>query len=194
MNRVFRLILIGGAAAAALAGCASSARYVDPAKIRGVSEKFGFKDTDRVVKRMVASMREQYLSDQPKQTIIVGRIRNKTLEHINTSEIRGQMRGALMKQGVVIVDKENRDKIIAEHKHNLSGMVDEKTSPKIGAMIAAKLLLLGEISSEKRKQGIGDTIIIYQLTLRLTSIETGTVVWSRSHRLAKAISSRKIVW
>lgn len=51
-----------------------------------------------------------------------------------------------------VVDRANLDKIVKEHKINLSGAIDEKTAAKMGKLVGAAVLVFGNVSLYKTEQ------------------------------------------
>ncbi len=168
-----------------LFSCAST-RYIDPDKIGAVSDKFGFKDTDIVVNDMVKRMTNEFLKKQKNQVILLDRVRNRTAEHVDTKSLRDQIRKALIAKGIVNVDKESRAKIMEEQKHALSDAAGGNAI-NLGQLKAANLILVGYISSSEIRKGLS-TIKVYQISMHITSTETGTILWSGTKRLAKQVN------
>lgn len=51
-----------------------------------------------------------------------------------------------------VVDRANLDRIVKEHKINLSGAIDEKTAAQMGKLVGAAVLVFGNVSLYKTEQ------------------------------------------
>lgn len=76
-----------------------------------------------------------------------------------------QVRGKLSEQeGWVVVEKAQVAAVAAEHRLNLSGLVDDKTAVSVGKYLGARYVIVGSVN------GMGG---MYTLSARLVDAETG---------------------
>jgi PBP1b-binding outer membrane lipoprotein LpoB len=105
MNRPFRSFSTAAAllAAALLAGCAAApdVRYGDPGAHQSLSTDFGASDLQQVAEGMVDSLLTfpavVDITAQRRPILSVTRVKNKTLQHIDTESITESIRAMLIK-------------------------------------------------------------------------------------------------
>jgi hypothetical protein len=91
-----------------------------------------------------------------------------------TDFIAGELEHLLRRQGFVIIDRSDLDKIRAEQQFGLSGEVDDSTAARIGHIAGASVVITGRVDGE------GD---LRRLRLRALDTSTGKVVGTASERL-----------
>jgi uncharacterized protein (TIGR02722 family) len=172
----------------AIAGCASKTQYGDATAQETLTVDFGSTDLQMIAEKMVRSLLSSPVITQGKEPVIqVSHLRNKTDEHIDTEAITDKIRTTLIQSGKVrFVAGEVRDEIIQELEYQRgSGYVDEATRKRIGNLIGADYLLMGEFTSIRKKAGRKEDLY-YKITLNLVDIETGLIRWADEKEIRKA--------
>jgi hypothetical protein len=102
-----------------------------------------------------------------------------------------KIRTAMLKTGKVqFHDKDQRKTMSDEYQYqSSSGYVDAKTAISKGYQIGTDYLISGELSSHIQRLGAKE-VIYYKLTLNLTDIKTGLIVWSDEKELKKLFKKR----
>jgi curli biogenesis system outer membrane secretion channel CsgG len=78
--------------------------------------------------------------------------------------------GELRKSGGVrLVEREDMNRLLAEQELSLSDLMNEKNQVRIGKMLSAKFLVMGDLID----MGNGGVLV----SLRMVRVETGEVVW-----------------
>jgi uncharacterized protein (TIGR02722 family) len=175
-------------AAGLAAGCASKTSYGDATAQETLTIDFGSTDLQMIAAKMVDSLLSSPLvRDNPTPVVRVSRVRNKTDEHIDTKAITDKIRTALINSGKVrFVAGEVRDEIIDELEYQRgSGYVDEATRKRIGMLVGADYLLVGDFTSIRKKSGRTEDLY-YLFTLNLVDIQTGLIAWSDQKEIRKA--------
>src|SRR6476659_5715902 len=116
----------------ALAGCAGPRAYTrgtyeDPNTIEMLSDQFNENDLQLIAKKMVNSLTssQRFSQDTGRPIVVVGRMRNKTSEHIDMSSRADKIQTQLQQSGKFrLLDKAAREDIAEEYEYQGSGYVD----------------------------------------------------------------------
>lgn len=168
---------------------AFEAEYRDPHKVELIDDKWSQSDIDQIG-RLIQELNKK-VARSPKKfgsnpSVIFKDIENRTDEHIDTVPIKNKIIDELLNSdSFTFIDAAARKEILEESSYqNNSGMVNKDTSVKKGKQVGAQFFLRGSISSTVNVQA-GRKIVTYQVTLKVTSIETGAIVWQRQHYTSK---------
>lgn len=197
MSRKLPLVL---AAAASLA-CAgprafTQGTYQDPNAIELLSDQFNENDLQLIAKKMSTSLLQspavQGLEGQP--VLVVGRVRNRTSEHLDTESLADKIRVELQRSGrFAFTDKAARDQIAAEYEYQQSGAVARDTAKGPGAQVGADFILTGQIASIVQEVG-ADKVVYYKMTMQLTDLRSGLIRWTDEKELRKKFRKRSVSW
>jgi len=165
-----------------------------------LSGRWNDTDSRMVAEQMVKELiYRPWLSDflmenDEKPVVIVGSIRNRSSEHIDTSVFIKDIERELINSGKVtfVATSKERKEVIEERFHQQSHASVE-TAASIAQETGADFMLIGEISS------ITDAIqgtkaIFYQVDLELINIETNEKVWMGNKKIKKIVSRSKMKW
>lgn len=110
---------------------------------------------------------------------IIGKFKNDSTEHIDTSIITKKMQTAILNSGKAefVADSKAREEIRAEREDQNTGNASEETAKTMGNETAADFLLKGSVKSIVQKSG-NKTVRTYQVTAELINIETNRIIWS----------------
>ena len=176
--------------------CAKRVEYGDPTATETLTIDFGSTDLQRIAERMVQSLLSSPVVQQGNRPVVlVSGLRNKTDEHIDTKAISDKIRTALVSSGEVrFVADEVRDEVMRELQYQAnSGFVDPETRNRIGKLVGAGYLLMGEIASIRKKEG-RQTDLYFKVTLNLVEIETGLIRWAEEKEIRKGQTKPLIGW
>jgi uncharacterized protein (TIGR02722 family) len=134
---------------------------------------------------------EKYQTTGQKPTIIVGRVRNKSHEHINVQTFTNDMQRELINSGRVtfVADKtERRD--LREERVDQETFSSEATKKRMGEETGAELMLLGSINTiedaiQKKR------VMYYQVDLELIHVESNEKLWIGTKKIKKFITRKK---
>lgn len=120
--------------------------------------------------------------------VIVGRVRNKSHEHVNTEVFTKALERQLINSGKVefVATPEERLDIRAERDDQQKGYTDPETVAAMGREIGADYMLLGSLHSVKdeiKRQ----YVIYYQANLELIDIETNRKIWIGQKEIKKTV-------
>lgn len=172
------------------AGCAPTIQYGDAGSAKPLSIEFGSSDLQQIAETMVDSLITfppmVEMTAQRRPVISVDKVKNKTMQHIDTESITDSIRTKLIRSGKFrFIDRTTDDAAIAELKtQQESGLVDPKTAVDFGQQIGAEFLLTANFSEIRQKQGsITDTY--YKFTMNLKNLKTGILEWSDEKEIRK---------
>ena len=126
-----------------------------------------------------------------KPAVIVGAIRNKSMEHIAIGTFISDIERALINSGQVrvVASAAERGELRAE-REDQSQFADIETIKQMGREQGADYMMTGQINSIEDREG-GDQVIYYQIDLTLTNIETNEKVWPGQKKIKKFIGRKK---
>jgi PBP1b-binding outer membrane lipoprotein LpoB len=121
----------------------------------------------------------------------VGRIRNKTSEHIAVGTFIGDIERAFINSGEtdVVASAEEREQI-RDERADQQQYSSEETMKEWGRERGADYMLSGVINSIEDQEG-GEMVVFYQIDLNLIDLERNTKVWQGQKKIKKYISTKK---
>lgn len=176
-------------------GCARSVTRLDPGQPMDLSGRWNDSDSREVSNTMMTDLlgsekfKEYAKQLGKKPSIIVGVVRNKTTEHIDSENYIKKMELAIFNSGVAdLVESDAfRDKM-REERVQQQDFADPGTVAKWGMEVGANLMLFGEMTSEtdtyQKKR-----IVNYVTTLFLTDMETNKRVWYGQKEIKKYVKN-----
>ncbi len=130
-------------------------------------------------------------SASAKPIVIVGAIRNKSMEHIATQTFVSDIERAFINSGKVrpVSSKSERDEI-REERADQSENAAIETIKRMGRELGADYMMTGEINTIEDREG-GKQVVFYQTDLTLTHIESNEKVWIGQEKIKKFIGRGK---
>lgn len=198
MKRILFLILIMG-----LIFSCSSKREVtrlDPAITTDLSGNWNDTDARLVAEEMVKDCLSRpwltnFAAENGRKPIVtVGRIRNRSSEHIDMETYTTDFERELINSGQVrfVANKFQRDDV-RDERYDQQEFASAETVKKIRNETGADFLLLGAIKSIT-DQADGKSVVFYQTDLELINVETIEKVWIGTKKIKKGISQGKYDW
>ena len=131
---------------------------------------------------------DDYMSlHSKKPVIIVGQIRNKSSEHINTETFTKNIERELINSGKVTFVASNLEKNqIREERMDQQNFASPETMKAWANETGADLILLGSINSIVDAVD-GEKVVYYQVNLELIDIESNTKLWIGEKQIKKQI-------
>lgn len=178
-----------------VAACARSVTRLDPGEAVDLSGRWNDTDSRQVANAMIQDLLnnekfKDYVSKLGrKPAVIVGLVRNRTSEHIDTETYIKRIELALFNSGVAEVVESGafRDKLRLE-RVNQRDFAKASTVAQWGEETGANLMLFGEMTSETdvyQKQ----RVINYITTLFITDMETNKRVWYGQEEIKKYVKN-----
>jgi uncharacterized protein (TIGR02722 family) len=189
-NIVYVLFTVVAIAALTMSGCASTVQYGDAGSAKPISAEFGSSDLQQIAESMVDSMIsfppmvEMTTSRRP--VVTVDKVKNKTMQHIDTESITDSIRAKLIRSGKFrFIDRTTDAQTVEELKiQQDSGLVDKKTAVNFGQQIGAEFLLTANFAEIRQKAG-NTTDVYYKFTMSLKNLKTGILEWSDEKEIRK---------
>ncbi len=178
-----------------LGSCARSVTRVDPGEAIDLSGRWNDTDSRQVATSMINNLlnsdkfKEYSKGLGKKPAIIVGLVRNRTSEHIDTENYIKRIELAIFNSGVADLVESGafRDKLRVE-RVNQRDFANASTVARWGEETGANLMLFGEMTSETdtyQKQ----RVVNYVTTLFLTDMETNKRVWYGQEEIKKYVKN-----
>jgi uncharacterized protein (TIGR02722 family) len=125
---------------------------------------------------------------------IVGRVRNETMEHIDTELITKEMERAFINSGQVQVVASQQERTqLREERQDQQSFASYETTSALAQEVGADFMLIGNINSIVDESLSGkDAAIFYKVNLELIDVETNRKVWIQSKEIKKLIERRKL--
>ncbi len=184
-------------------GCAQQTRSVSRISTDEVTDLRGdWNDTDSrlVAEQMVKDLLyrpwlSNFVSDEDRQpVVIVGTVRNKSTEHIQTETFIKDIERELVNSGKVefVADAKARKEIRNERMEQQSYASDD-SAKRLAAESGADFMLQGTITSNVDAIG-GKEAKFYQVDLELINVESNKKVWIGSKEIKKFVQKSKTKW
>lgn len=198
MNKILKVFLF--CALAALVGCSGGKKVsrIDSNSVTDLSGTWNDTDSRLVADEMIKDClsRPWYNSFAEKKgtvpTVVIGKIRNKSHEHINMETFVKDMERALINSGSVdfVASASERNELRNELASQ-AGNATEETAKEAGQEIGADLMLTGSMTSIIDQEG-GEQVIFYQVDLELTDIQSHRKVWIGDKKIKKFVSKDNV--
>lgn len=189
-SRIFCLLLV-----VMVVGCARSVTRVDPNQSMDLSGRWNDTDSRLVANKMIADLlanekfKEYAKQLGKKPAIVVGLVRNKTSEHIDSDTYIKKMELAIFNSGVADLVESDvfRDKLRLERAQQ-QDFADPATMAQWGKEVGANLMLFGDMTSETDVYQ-NRRLVNYITTLFLTDMETNKRVWYGQEEIKKYVKN-----
>ena len=124
--------------------------------------------------------------------VIVGTVKNNTMEHINTATFVEEMQRALINSGKVefVASKEERGEVQGE-RLTQQEYSSEETRKDFGREVGADYMLSGVLESIVDQEG-RKSVVYYQINLKLINIETNQIVWNGMQKIKKYVAKNSL--
>lgn len=194
-SKIILVLFLGfGLAACAPKGYVKGQYDSNPNSTNLLNDAWSETDMQVAVRDLVGKLSNARLIKRAKKPpiLMVTRLQNKTSEHIDTQNITDMIRVELMNaSGIQFVDKAARDDIAEEYEYQNSGMVSGATAKGPGGQVGADYILNGRLESIVQQVG-RDKTIYYKITLNLTNLKSGLIVWSNHKQIRKIYEKQNV--
>ena len=184
--KLFMLLLIAGVI---LSGCATI-EYGDAGSAKPVTTEFGSSDLQQIAESMVDSMITfpalVELTAGRRPVLAVDRVKNKSMQHIDTESLTDSIRARLLRSGKYrFIDRTTDEQVIKELKTQQEGVLGDKSlAVKPGQQFGAEFLLTSNFAEIRQKSG-SSTDVYYKFTMTLKNLKTGLLEWSDEKEIRK---------
>ena len=172
--------------------CKPVVKREDPNTVTDLSGKWNDTDSRKVSQEMIQDvLSQQWLNKFNRKgrvpTVIVGKVRNLSHDHINTRTFIADIRRALINSGEVdfVASSEERGEIRSERRdQDLNA--SEATRKEMGNETGADFMLKGSINSIVDAID-GEQVRFYQIDLTLIDLSSNRMVWAGQQKIKKSI-------
>ncbi len=127
-------------------------------------------------------------------TVIVGTVRNQSLEHINTDTFVEELQRALINSGQVsfVASKDERTQV-REERRDQDANASDATRKAHGEEQGADYVLSGGINAIQDEVS-GEKLVFYQVNLKLLDMKTNQIVWNGQKQIKKNVIRAGVTW
>lgn len=167
--------------------------YEDPNTIALLDDRFSENDMQLIAKKMIQSMAgSDIVGSNGAPVVMVGKMRNRTSEHIDMTMLSDKVRTQLIQSGRFrFADALNRRDIAEEYEYQQSGYVDPEQAKGPGSQTGAEYLLTGTLTANVQQAG-RNKLIYYKANFQLTNLLTSEIAWTDEKEIRKAYKKRHI--
>lgn len=201
MHYSIRLSLLA-CLALSLSACVATTRSIDPEGEFHYDASYDFSDKKAIVDELTASLladsRINTVGAQP--VVVTYGIANETSEHINTGGIADDIRANLIQSRQFrFVNRRQRDNLLNEAEFQQAGFVPPSQRVAEGRQLGADYILSGTLRSIEKRQPRQwrlnrRELIYYSMTLEMTDLTSGELVWTDNVEIAREASRPIIGW
>lgn len=181
-------------------GCTPSQKVsrVSPDTQTDLSGRWNDTDARLVAEEMISDVvskpwLSQYRENHDKApVVIVGRVRNETMEHIDSEVFTNEMERAFVNTGKVsvVADREEREGV-REERYDQQEHASYETTKQLGKELGADYMMIGNINSIVDESVSGKEVaIFYTVSLELVNIESNQKVWIGNKKIKKYIERK----
>ena len=207
MNTLTRGLRAALASAAILVsgGCATQVTRISPDQQIDLSGRWNDVDSRQVADAMVSqsfqsdygqSWAVQYMQAHGgrRPTVIVGTIRNRTMEHIPVETFVRDLERAYLGSGQVqvVASSEERAEVRDERADQQENAAAD-TRARMAREQGAQYMLQGDVQAIEDAEG-RERVVYYQIDATLVDLESNAKVWVGQHKIKKYIDRRRIGW
>lgn len=187
------------------AGCARQVTRIAPEQVIDLSGRWNDTDSRLVANEMIResfestggqnwAVRHMQLNGGRQPVVIVGTIRNRSMEHIPVGTFARDLERAYVNSGLVqvVADRVERDQVRDEREDQQEHATAE-TRARFGREHGASYMLQGDVQSiEDRERG--KSVVFYQVDLSLVDLESNAKVWVGQHKIKKFVERPRITF
>ena len=183
------LVLIGG--------CTTKVSRVQSDSTIDLTGKWNDADSRLVAEEMINDCLQQrwlykWETENKRPTVIVGKIVNKSHEHISVETFVKEIERALLNSGKVdfVATKTEREQL-REEKEDMVENASATTAKSMGEETGADLMMIGSINTIVDQEG-RTAVVFYQTNMELIEIESNRKVWIGEKKIKKFVERAKV--
>ncbi len=179
----------------AVTGCSTTkVSRIDVNKVTDFSGQWNDTDARLTAEAMIADcLNGSWINEFNKEqgrtpTVIIGKIKNKTYEHLSSDIFTSDLERALTNSGKItfVADKEARMEIREERLDQQQGNTEPSTISEKGHETGADFMLQGAIEAIKDEVK-GKYAMFYQITLEMVDMKTNQKKWISQKEIKKIV-------
>lgn len=182
---------------ALVGGCATKVARVQSDSTIDLTGKWNDADSRLVAEEMINDCLGQrwlfqWETQNKRPTVIVGKIVNKSHEHISVETFVKEVERALLNSGKVdfVATKTEREQL-REEKADMADNASVTTAKSMGEESGADLMMIGSINTIVDQEG-SKAVVFYQTNMELVEIESNRKVWIGEKKIKKFVERAKV--
>ena len=199
--RIVRAVVALSALLHAAAGCGGTAvRRMDAGEVIDLSGRWNDTDSRLVAEEMVSdSLSQAWLAKATtakgkSPTLVVGRVRNMSNEHIAVETFIEDLQRALINSGKVeFVAAHGERGDVRDERLDQDLNASEATRKEHGQESGADFILTGAINSIEDRDG-GEAVTFYQINLKLLNLTSNQISWNGQKKIKKYVKRASVSW
>jgi len=199
MRKLFAILALG--CSLCFVACSSGGKSVsriDENSTVDLSGKWNDTDSRLVADEMISSCLSSAKIDRMIKamdhtpTVVIGKVKNKSHEHISVETFTKDMERALLNSGAVdfVANSDERSELRQEVMDQ-RGNATEETAKELGMETGADWMLTGTINTIIDQEG-GKSVIFYQVDMELTELQSHKKLWIGDKKIKKFISQDSV--
>ena len=179
-------LFAAAALAALLAGCATTVEYGDATSSKPISTGFGSSDLQQIAAAMVDSMLAdevlQDISQSDPPLLIVDKVKNKTMQHIDTESVTDSIRTKLIRSRKFSFQDRTTEAALSEELAYQQAAAKDPIAA--GQQDAPRYMLTSNLTEIEQEQGrLKD--VYYKFTMSLRDLKSGRLIWADEKEIRK---------
>jgi uncharacterized protein (TIGR02722 family) len=173
-------------------GCSNKVTRVQSDSTIDLSGRWNDVDSRLVAEQMINDCLNQswlykWQSSNKRPIVIVGKVVNKSHEHISTETFAKDIEGALLSSGKVsfVANKIEREQV-RDEKEDMQDNASVQTAKSLGEETGADLMMMGTLNSVPDQEG-REAVVFYQVNMELVEIESNQKVWIGTKKIKKFV-------
>ena len=192
MKTMWRLWTMAGLLALA-SGCATTVEYGDETSSKPISTDFGSSDLQQVAAKMVDSMLADEvlteISAGGPPLLVVDKVKNKTMQHIDTESVTDSIRTKLIRSRKFSFQDRTTEEALSEELAYQQAAAKDPVAA--GQQDAPRYMLTAYLSEIRQTAGrVRD--VYYKFTMNLRDLKSGRLLWADEQEIRK-VKTRAII-
>lgn len=171
---------------------------IDPSTTTDLSGRWNDTDARLVAEEMISdALTKPWLNqfsrtNQQPPVLIIGNVRNESMEHIETEVFTKEMERAFVNSGSVSIVANSEERAdIREERADQQTNASFETTKKMAQELGADFMMIGNINSIVDEAVDNRTVaVFYTVNLELVNVETNQKVWIGNKKIKKLIERR----
>lgn len=184
-------------------GCATQVTRIAPEQAADLSGRWNDVDSRLVAEAIIqqsfdasrggtwaGNYMQAHGGKQP--TVIVGTVRNRSMEHIPVGTFVRDLEHAYLRSGQVqvVASPSEREEVRDERADQQENAAADSRA-RMGRERGANYMLQGDIESIEDRSG-GTSVVYYQVDVTLVDLETNAKTWVGQHRIKKLVERPRV--
>jgi penicillin-binding protein activator len=175
-----------------IVGCTTKVARVQTDSTIDLTGRWNDTDSRLVAEEMIKDCLSQrwlykWESINKRPTVIIGKITNKSHEHISVEVFTKDIERALLNSGKVdfVATKTEREQL-RDEKADMEDNASKQTAKSMGEETGADLMMIGTINTIVDQEG-SKAVVFYQVNMELVEIESNRKTWIGEKKIKKYV-------